>query len=152
PSARKRRARSRPMPLLAPVITTRSMRLAIASVLLRGAPLGTNSRTSKSYVSMDSITSRCILIDQRAVTYDQLIAFLAVANDGAFTAASNTLHKSQPAVSKLVRNLEDELGVALFDRSQYRATLTDAGRLFHERAAAVIESTEALRTFGMQLA
>jgi DNA-binding transcriptional LysR family regulator len=101
---------------------------------------------------MDSITSRCILGDQRAVTYDQLIAFLAVANDGAFTAASNTLHKSQPAVSKLVRNLEDELGVALFDRSQYRATLTDAGRLFHERAATVIESTEALKTFGMQLA
>jgi DNA-binding transcriptional LysR family regulator len=86
------------------------------------------------------------------VTYDQLIAFLAVATDGAFTAASSTLHKSQPAVSKLVRNLEDELGVALFDRSQYRATLTDAGRLFRERAAAVIESTEALKSFGMHLA
>jgi DNA-binding transcriptional LysR family regulator len=86
------------------------------------------------------------------VTYDQLVAFLAVAGEGTFTAASAALHKSQPAVSKLVRNLEDELGVQLFDREQYRATLTDAGRLFHERAASVIESSEALRTFGMQLA
>ena len=86
------------------------------------------------------------------MTYDQLVAFLAVAGEGSFTAASATLHKSQPAVSKLVRNLEEELGVQLFDRTQYRATLTDAGRLFHERAASVIENSEALKTFGMQLA
>jgi DNA-binding transcriptional LysR family regulator len=86
------------------------------------------------------------------MTYDQIVAFLAVANEGTFTAASAALHKSQPAVSKLVRNLEDELGVELFDRRQYRATLTDAGRLFHERAASVVESSAALRTFGMQLA
>ncbi|KYF83446.1 LysR family transcriptional regulator, partial [Sorangium cellulosum] len=85
------------------------------------------------------------------MTYDQLVAFLAVAGEGSFSAASARLRKSQPAVSKLVRNLEGELGVTLFDRRQYRATLTDAGRLFQERAAAVIESTEALRSFGMRL-
>ncbi|WP_437817684.1 LysR family transcriptional regulator [Sorangium sp. So ce1078] len=85
------------------------------------------------------------------MTYDQLVAFLAVAGEGSFSAASARLHKSQPAVSKLVRNLESELGVELFDRREYRATLTDAGRLFHERAAAVIESTEALQSFGMLL-
>lgn len=86
------------------------------------------------------------------MTYDQLHAFLAVAASGAFTAASATLHKSQPAVSKLVRNLEDELGIELFDRSRYRATLTDAGRLFQARAAAVIEQTEALKTLARELA
>src|SRR5262245_36111991 len=86
-----------------------------------------------------------------AMTHDQLIAFLAVANEGGFGAASAALHKSQPAVSKLVRNLEEELGVTLFDRAQYRATLSDAGRLFRERAAAVVEHTEALRTFGRAL-
>ena len=100
---------------------------------------------------MDSITFSCIFFIDHAVTYDQLIAFLAVADEGGFGAASGTLHKSQPAVSKLVRNLEDELGVALFDRKQYRATLSDAGRLFRERAAAVVEQTEQLRTFGRQL-
>ena len=85
------------------------------------------------------------------MTYDQLLAFTTVAADGTFTAASATLHKSQPAVSKLIRNLERELGVELFDRTRYRATLTDAGRVFYERAAAVIDSTHALRGFGLAL-
>jgi DNA-binding transcriptional LysR family regulator len=86
------------------------------------------------------------------MTYDQLVALLAVAAEGSFTAASAVLHKSQPAVSKLVKNLEEEVGLALFDREQYRASLTAAGRLFSERAAGVIESTEALKSFGMELA
>jgi DNA-binding transcriptional LysR family regulator len=86
------------------------------------------------------------------MTYEQLCAFLAVAGEGSFTRASDALHKSQPAVSKLVRNLESELGVELFDRTQYRARLTDAGRLFLERATAVVEGTDALKTFGLQLA
>ena len=85
------------------------------------------------------------------MTYDQLLAFTTVAADGTFTAASETLHKSQPAVSKLIRNLERELGVELFDRTRYRATLTDAGRVFYERAAALIDSTHALRGFGLAL-
>lgn len=86
------------------------------------------------------------------MTYDQLVAFLAVAAEGSFVAASQRLHKSQPAVSKLVRNLEAELGVELFDRQAYRATLSDAGRLFCDRALAVVDGTEALRSFGLALA
>jgi DNA-binding transcriptional LysR family regulator len=85
------------------------------------------------------------------MTYDQLVAFTTVAAEGTFTGASEALHKSQPAVSKLIRNLEGELGVVLFDRTRYRATLTDSGRVFYERAAAVIESTHALRGFGLAL-
>jgi DNA-binding transcriptional LysR family regulator len=86
------------------------------------------------------------------MTYDQLLAFAAVVAEGGFHAASAALHKSQPAVSNLVRNLEEEIGVPLFDRNQYRATLTDAGRLFHQRVAAVIDSTNSLRSFGLALA
>lgn len=86
------------------------------------------------------------------MTHDQLVAFLAVAREGSFTAASASLYKSQPAISKLVRNLEDELGVELFDRGSYRAALSDAGRLFYGRAAALVEETDALRSFGMELA
>jgi DNA-binding transcriptional LysR family regulator len=97
---------------------------------------------------MKSITSG----SDPAMTYDQLVAFVAVAAEGSFTAASAKLHKSQPAVSKLVRNLEDELGIELFDRQEYRATLTDVGRLFHERAVAVLDSTAALESFGLALA
>lgn len=85
------------------------------------------------------------------MTYDQLVAFVAVATEGSFTAASTSLHKSQPAVSKLVKNLEDELELQLFDRSEYRATLTHAGRLFFERALSVLESTRELESFGAAL-
>jgi DNA-binding transcriptional LysR family regulator len=85
------------------------------------------------------------------VTHDQLMAFNAVASLGTFAAAASELHKSQPAITKLVQNLEAELGITLFDRSAYRATLTDSGRLFLEHAAPVVANTEALRAFGVAL-
>ena len=86
------------------------------------------------------------------MTYDQLVAFVAVATEGSFTAASASLHKSQPAISKLVKNLEDELRLQLFDRTEYRATLTHAGRLFFERAVTLLDSTRDLESFGAALA
>src|SRR5689334_19633397 len=85
------------------------------------------------------------------MTLDQLEAFHAVAASGGFTAASARLHKSQPAISKLIQNLEAELGVALFDRTGYRAALTDAGRLFLERAEGLLASSAALHQFGRAL-
>jgi DNA-binding transcriptional LysR family regulator len=85
------------------------------------------------------------------MTLDQLMAFHAVAIRGGFTAASAFLHKSQPAISKLIQNLESELGLVLFDRTSYRASLTDAGKLFLERTARVLENAEALRQFGLSL-
>lgn len=86
-----------------------------------------------------------------AMTLDQLLAFNAVASLGTFAAAAAELHKTQPAISKLVQNLEAELGLTLFDRSAYRATLTDTGKLFFERTATLVAETEALRSFGIAL-
>lgn len=85
------------------------------------------------------------------MTLDQLLAFRAVAAAGTFAAAAVRLHKSQPAISKLVQNLEAELGLTLFDRSAYRATLTDVGKLFLERSAHVLTQLEALEGFGRAL-
>jgi len=85
------------------------------------------------------------------VTLEQLIAFHGVASYGSFSAASVALHKSQPAISKLVQKLEGELGLTLFDRSAYRATLSDAGRLFFERTARLLEGAESLRAFAASL-
>jgi len=85
------------------------------------------------------------------VTLDQLLAFQAVATRGGFSAASAHLHKSQPALTKLVQNLETELGLTLFDRAHYRATLTDAGRLFLERAENLLARSDALHRFGRAL-
>jgi DNA-binding transcriptional LysR family regulator len=86
------------------------------------------------------------------MTHDQLAAFVAVATDGTFTRAAQRLHKSQSAVSKLVRNLEGELGVSLFNRAAYRATLTDAGQALLERALGVLERVRELEALGKALA
>lgn len=57
----------------------------------------------------------------------QIECFLAVIDTGSFRAASEKLNKAQSAVSTAIKNLEEELGIQLFDRSQYRPTLTAQG-------------------------
>lgn len=64
------------------------------------------------------------------LTLRQLRAFAAVAETGSFTAAAATLHLTQSALSVLVRELERELGVQLFDRHTRRVLLSEAGREF----------------------
>ena len=57
-----------------------------------------------------------------------LITFEAAARTGSFTRAALELSVSQPAISHAVRMLEDELGVALFERRHKGVELTEAGR------------------------
>ncbi|MDB6170635.1 MAG: hypothetical protein JWM88_3499 [Verrucomicrobia bacterium] len=64
--------------------------------------------------------------------------FTAVAAHGSFRRAAAILHLTQPALSRQVRDLEDELGVILFARGRNAATLTDAGELFCEEARDVL--------------
>lgn len=54
--------------------------------------------------------------------------FEAVVRTGSFSAAAEELHKAQSAVSYGVQQLEQQLGIELFDRAGHRAVLTDAGR------------------------
>ena len=69
--------------------------------------------------------------------------FVAVAEtQNVLRAATQKLHVSQPAVSRQIRDLEDELGVQLFERTGKSLTLTDAGRLFLKEARAVLERTD----------
>jgi LysR family transcriptional regulator, benzoate and cis,cis-muconate-responsive activator of ben and cat genes len=60
--------------------------------------------------------------------------FAAVAAHGSFSRAANNLHLTQPALSRQVKDLEDELGVKLLVRGTNSVTLTDAGELFYEEA------------------
>lgn len=61
------------------------------------------------------------------VTLRQLRAFAAVAHTGSFTAAAESLFVTQSALSGLIRELEQTLGLRLFDRSTRRLQLSDVG-------------------------
>jgi DNA-binding transcriptional LysR family regulator len=69
---------------------------------------------------------------------DEVRTFLAIAETGGFTRAGQRLHRSQPAISRRVEQLEHELGVRLFDRMRGRARLTEAGRVFLPHAEAAL--------------
>lgn len=71
-----------------------------------------------------------------------LMYFSAVAKQGSFTKASEVLHVSQPTLSKMVRLLEEELGVTLFDRSNKQIKLTDAGMTIFRSAQQIIQSMD----------
>ncbi|MBI2988738.1 MAG: LysR family transcriptional regulator [Deltaproteobacteria bacterium] len=64
----------------------------------------------------------------------QLEAFHAVVKHGGFERATESIHLSQPAVSKRIKGLEKQLGVKLFNRLGRRAHLTDAGKIVEEYA------------------
>lgn len=64
----------------------------------------------------------------------QLETFVAVAEEKSFSRAAKRLHRTQPAVSQVIRNLEEELGELLLDRSSREGKLTDAGKLLQEYA------------------
>lgn len=61
--------------------------------------------------------------------FDQLITFLEVAQLGNFSRAAEKVLRSQPAVSAQIRQLEEEYGTKLFDRTKKSVTLTPAGEL-----------------------
>ena len=69
--------------------------------------------------------------------------FVAVAEaENVLRAATQKLHVSQPAVSRQIRDLEDELGVQLFERTGKSVKLTGAGFLFLKEARAVLARTD----------
>src|SRR6218665_3434404 len=59
-----------------------------------------------------------------------LQSFLAVARERSFTRAAERLHMAQPPLSPRIRQLEQELGVVLFERHTRRVTLSHAGQVF----------------------
>lgn len=76
----------------------------------------------------------------------QLQHFLKVAEHRSFTRAADALVMSQPALSRSVAKLEEELGQPLFERRSRSVELTDAGKLLEARARqvfALIEDTRA---------
>src|SRR5215468_9050711 len=71
---------------------------------------------------------------------DEILAFLAIAELGGFTRAARRLYRSQPAISRRLGLLEQELGAPLFERLRGRTRLTEAGRAFLPHAEAALAS------------
>src|SRR5713226_4291642 len=68
--------------------------------------------------------------------------FVAVGEAQNMSRAALKLHISQPALSKQVRDLEDELGFSLLERTAKSARLNGAGRVFHDEARAVLQRAD----------
>jgi len=79
---------------------------------------------------------------------NQLETFLAVAEERSFSRAAQRLHRTQPAVSQVIRKLESSVGETLFDRAARDGSLTAAGALLRDYALRLLalrrEATSAL--------
>ncbi|MEA2745953.1 MAG: hypothetical protein QOI41_96 [Myxococcales bacterium] len=85
------------------------------------------------------------------VTLDQLRAFVAVVQEGSFSAAARKLKRVQSAVSTAMANLESQLDVPIWDRSTKVAKLTEQGKAVLGAAQRVLDEVDGLRrlTAGM---
>ncbi|HZG70408.1 MAG TPA: LysR family transcriptional regulator [Chondromyces sp.] len=76
----------------------------------------------------------------------QLIYFLEAAKQKNFTKASESLHISQPALSKMIKSLEEELDMTLIHRSNKTSELTDAGLIVMEYAQKILSQVDEMST------
>ena len=79
------------------------------------------------------------------VSLDQLRTFIAAVDEGSFSAASRKLRRAQSVVSETVSNLEDQIGVLLFDRSGRYPKLTPAGIVLLADARSVVTGVDLLK-------
>lgn len=85
------------------------------------------------------------------INVEQIRVLRAVVEAGSFRGASETMYRSQPALTIAIQKLEDTIGFELFDREAYRATLTPRGEAFYNKAKLVLKQTEALEHYADHL-
>lgn len=72
--------------------------------------------------------------------------FVAVAEELNFRRAAEIVHVAQPALSQQIKQLEDEIGVALLVRSHHKVELTPAGQAFYARARTLLRDAKQAMT------
>ena len=78
------------------------------------------------------------------ITIQQMLTLDAVVAQGSIQAGARQLNKTHPSVISVLKNLETELGFALFDRSGYRSVLTNQGKAFHQSIQRILGEMDAL--------
>lgn len=78
------------------------------------------------------------------MTTSQMQYFLTAAETLNFTAAAEQLYITQPSLSRQIANIESELGVKLFIRSNNTVTLTQAGRALHEKLSVLFKDYQSM--------
>lgn len=71
--------------------------------------------------------------------------FVTIAKEENITRAANSLHVTQPTLSRQIKNLEEELGVSLFKRSHHNIHLTEEGQLFKKRAEELLAMSQKMQ-------
>ncbi|RSU45942.1 LysR family transcriptional regulator [Sphingobium yanoikuyae] len=79
------------------------------------------------------------------VSLDQLRSFVTAVEEGSFSAASRRLGRAQSVVSDLIANLENQIGMTLFDRSGRYPKLTQAGTVLLADARSVISGVDLMK-------
>lgn len=74
----------------------------------------------------------------------QLESFMEVTRTGNFTTAAENLFITQPALSRIIKSLEDDLGTPLFIRTRKKLILTDAGRILKKHALKIEKQLQLL--------
>ena len=85
------------------------------------------------------------------MTLTQLRHFIGLAKAGSFVKASSQLYMTQPALSRSIKALEEELGQLLFDRIGKKIELTAFGRMVLQRSQVLIEEAAQLKNSGKVL-
>src|SRR5690606_11609631 len=76
------------------------------------------------------------------ITLKQIRAFIAVAAEGSFTKAADSLHVTQSTLTSSIKVLEDEVGLQLFDRSTRSVLPTRQGEMFLPTAQRIVRDLE----------
>jgi len=73
------------------------------------------------------------------MTFEQLRVLRAIVSEGSFHAAAKQLNKSQPSISHTIKKLEQEIGIKLLSREEYRPNLTASGRIFYRESSEILD-------------
>lgn len=91
------------------------------------------------YIYTKQLKGGCNKMELRVLRY-----FLAVAREGSITAAADSLHVTQPTLSRQLKDLEQALGKKLFIRSSHSIILTDEGLILRQRAEEIVNMVSKL--------